>query len=91
MSDKGTGLGSGNKGFSPYEDDVMRLIVEKKGRLKELQEKLPKENGFLRKRMMKKELNMVKDAIAYLEKDIERYKRGVSWNRKTSIDSLGTT
>ena len=91
MSDRGTGLGSGNKGCSPYEDDVMRILVEKKGRLKELQEKLPKENGFLRKRMMKKELNTVKDAIAYLEKDIERYKRGVSWNRKTSIDSLGTT
>lgn len=75
---------------SPYEDDVLRLIEARKGRLKELEEIIPREKGFFGRRKLEKETRMVTQDIAYLEEEIRRYRRGVGWNRKTFIDGLGT-
>jgi len=68
---------------SPYEDDVIRLIAMRKEQLKELEEKLQKNQGWFSKKMIGKKVQQYKKDIEYLQADIDRYRRAMSWLRKT--------
>ncbi|MEE8238852.1 MAG: hypothetical protein V3R13_02050 [Nitrososphaerales archaeon] len=69
---------------SPYEDDVMRLLVEKRETLRNLQEKESSQHGFFGKWRLAREIQAVGKEITYLEEGLQRYRNGLSWNRKTS-------
>ncbi len=69
---------------SPYEDDVMRLLVEKNEALRKLEEKESSPQGFFRKRRLARELQIIRNEIIYLEEGLQRYRDGVSWIRKKS-------
>ncbi|MBM3898217.1 MAG: hypothetical protein FJ358_06830 [Thaumarchaeota archaeon] len=68
---------------SPYEDDAIRLIALRKEQLKELEEKLQKDPGWFSKKTLTKKIKQYKKDIEYLQTEIERYRRAVSWLRKT--------
>ena len=68
---------------SPYEDDVIRLIAMRKEQLEELEEKIQKNPGWFSKKMLTKKIQQYKKDIDYLHADIERYRRAMSWLRKT--------
>ena len=68
---------------SPYEDDVIRLIAMRKEQLKELEEKLQKSQGWFSKKILGNKIQQYKNDVEYLEADIERYRRAMSWLRKT--------
>ena len=64
-------------------DDVIRLIALRKEQLKELEERLKKNPGWLSRKTLKKKTKQYKNDIEYLQTDIERYRRAISWLRKT--------
>jgi len=68
---------------SPYEDDVIRLIAMRKEQLKELEEKLQKNQGWFSKKTLGKKIQQYEKDVEYLQTDIERYRRAMSWLRKT--------
>ena len=68
---------------SPYEDDVMRLLEEKREELDKLEKKNSSELGFFGKRSLARKILAIRKEIAYLDDNVERYRNGVSWNRKT--------
>ena len=75
---------------SPYEDDVMRILEERREKLNQLTERESSEHGFFGKRRLAKKILNIRKEITYLEEDVQRYRNGVSWNRKTDGQSTET-
>jgi hypothetical protein len=67
---------------SPYEDNVDKIIAERKEQLKELEEQIPKSKGLFAKRRLERKIRQYKADIAYLEADVARYRRAMDWLRR---------
>ncbi len=61
----------------------MRILEEKREELDKLEKKNSSELGFFGKRGLARKILAIRKEIAYLDENLQTYRNGVSWNRKT--------